>query len=356
MASFSPPPKYLIDLLLAWYDDQARTLPWRIKGENHHDPYAVWVSEIMLQQTTVATVKDYFIRFMNVFPTVFDLANAPLEDVLVVWQGLGYYSRARNLHKAARKLVQDFQGIFPSETAVLQTLPGIGPYTAAAIAAIAFNTPCLPVDGNIARVFARMRAIETPLPSLLSEVRTEIKAFVGHGRHHGDVAQALMDLGATVCTPTSPSCNICPWNADCQSARKNTTDQYPTPTIKKKKPLKFAHAYLIQTPSGRLWLRKRPDTGLLAGLMEVPMSDWLEDETLLVQTPPIGGAWIKAPSVIKHVFTHFDLYVQLWTITIDESSLPIEGFWACQSTLPQLALPTLIKKVIKNTQPLSDKS
>ena len=341
------PPHHIVHALMSWYEAKSRDLPWRKKGQDHPDPYGVWISEIMLQQTTVAAVLDYYARFMTRFPTLASLSAAPLEDVLVAWQGLGYYSRARNLHKAALHITAHFGGAFPVCERDLLSLPGVGPYTAAAIAAMAYNAPTLPVDGNVARVFARLFCLDTPLPKLLDVVRTRVHAFTNHGPHHGDVAQALMDLGATVCTPTSPSCDACPLNKLCQGYSVGDALSYPVKAPSKKTPHKWATAFVMQNEKGDLYLRKRPDTGLLASLMEVPTTPWTSAPDQC--TPlPVEAAWQELPTPIIHVFTHFKLTVTVKLATHVTQDPALSGQWVPLEDLTQHPLPTLMTKIIKS--------
>lgn len=344
-------PAIYVDLLLDWYKSRARDLPWRARGRNHPSPYEVWVSEIMLQQTTVASVIPYFERFLSRFSTLQELSQASLEEVLILWQGLGYYSRARNLHKCAQEIVKNHKGIFPNDPKMLEKLPGIGPYTAAAIASMAFDYPCVPVDGNVARVFSRLFKVEAPLPGLLEKIRTLVEFFSGHEGHHGDLAQALMDLGATVCTPTSPQCGVCPWQFYCQAYSQNEVSLYPKKNPKKIKPIRWGVAYVMFCPEGSLFLRKRPSTGLLASLMEVPTSSWEEGSDVFENVkPPVEGDWRVISDVVKHVFTHFQLNLQVWTVQVPQSKVTCEGQWVSFSKISQVALPTLMKKVIAHAQ------
>ena len=342
-------PRSIVHALMSWYEAKSRDLPWRKKGQDHPDPYGVWVSEIMLQQTTVAAVLDYYARFMDRFPTLASLSAAPLEDVLVAWQGLGYYSRARNLHKAALHITTHFGGAFPTNEKDLLALPGVGPYTAAAIAAMAYNAPTLPVDGNVARVFARLFCIDTPLPKLLDVVRARILAFTNHGPHHGDVAQALMDLGATVCTPTRPSCDACPLNKLCQGYSTQDALSYPVKAPSKKTPQKWTTAFVMQNENGDIYLKKRPDTGLLASLMEVPTTPWAsapDKDT----PPPIDAPWRETRAPVIHVFTHFKLTVSVKYATGIIQDPKLGGRWIPVGDLRHYPLPTLMTKIIKSTK------
>ncbi len=262
--------------LLQWYDRNARVLPWRAVSPSRMDPYKVWLSEIMLQQTTVAAVKEYFLNFTQKWPTVKALAAAPLDDVLKAWAGLGYYARARNLHKCANVIVSEHGGKFPDDLGALQKLPGIGPYTAGAIAAIAFDKPFAAVDGNVERVISRLDAIETPLPDSKPQIKTRAQALMTDHRA-GDFVQALMDLGATICTPKSPNCQICPWTDDCDGRKQGIAATLPRKQPKKKIPTRQGHAYLAISNDGYILLRRRAEKGLLGGMMEVPGSDMVRN-------------------------------------------------------------------------------
>ena len=298
----------------------------------------------MLQQTTVATVKDYYKRFLAAFPTVADLAAAPLEDVLHLWQGLGYYSRARNLHKCAQVVVQEHEGKFPETSVVLQKLPGIGPYTSAAIAAIAFDEPATVIDGNVERVISRLFAIETPLPDSRPEIRAYAEKLTPqkiNGRA-GDYAEALMDLGATVCTPKSPKCLLCPLQQLCEAQTKGLEAELPRKKPKAKRPEKQGVAYCILSPNNQLLLRRRPETGLLAQLWEVPHTGWEADTLPLdLNTKPQNNG------EIVHVFTHFKLTLEVRTYQLQKPQNPTQGEWVRVEDLAQKPLPTLMKKVLK---------
>jgi A/G-specific adenine glycosylase len=335
--------------LLEWYDRHRRDLPWRALPGESPDPYAVWLSEIMLQQTTVATVKGYFQRFLERWPTVADLAAAPLDDVLTEWAGLGYYARARNLHKCADVVASDHGGRFPGDEAALLALPGIGRYTAAAVAAIAFGRPATVVDGNVERVISRLHAIETPLPDSKAEI-WERAAVLTPAERPGDFAQAMMDLGATVCTPRKPLCMVCPWMADCAARAAGIEERLPRKKDKKPRPTRYGIAFWLerQGAAGReVLLRRRPEEGLLGGMMEVPSSPWSED--------PAADGWSHAPAQVRwtelaepvvHVFTHFRL--ELDVVTGEAvGAQPVDGVWAPVDGLDGYALPTVMKKVAK---------
>ena len=332
--------------LLAWYDRNRRRLPWRALPGTRADPYRVWLSEIMLQQTTVATVGPYFARFLERWPDVEALAAAQLDDVLHGWQGLGYYARARNLHACAQAVVARHGGQFPATEAELLTLPGIGAYTAAAIAAIAFNQPAAPVDGNIERVMARLFAVTTPLPEAKPELRRLAASLVPPDRP-GDFAQAAMDLGATICTPQKPKCVLCPWREDCRARIAGTAEELPARLAKRAKPLRRGVAFWAVRGDGAVLLRRRPEKGLLGGMMEVPSSEWRAgsfDRDAAAKAAPVNARWLALPGVVRHSFTHFDL--ELLVLTGKTRATKAEGVWVQLDALSTQALPTVMKKVI----------
>ena len=332
--------------LLAWYDTHARDLPWRSKPGIKPDPYHVWLSEIMLQQTTVAAVKDYYIKFLSRWPKVSDLAKASQEDVLRAWAGLGYYARARNLHACAIKVVSDWNGKFPDTEEALRTLPGIGPYTAAAIAAIAFDRPHAAVDGNVERVITRVYAIETPLPTAKPLIKEKAQALVPMKRA-GDFAQALMDLGATICTPRTPNCKICPWADHCEGRTLGIAESLPRKAPKAKIPIRLGIAFWVERDDGHILLRQRPQKGLLGGMMEIPSTPW---EAKLPRTvaAPFEAEWSKVKFPVEHTFTHFHLQLSVWKTATTEKSLPDGGGyrWVHKDELTHEALPSLMRKVV----------
>ncbi|QFT91378.1 A/G-specific adenine glycosylase [Roseovarius sp. THAF9] len=298
--------------LLDWYDRHARQMPWRVppdakKAGVRPYPYFVWLSEVMLQQTTVAAVKSYFERFTALWPTVTDLAAAEDAQVMGEWAGLGYYARARNLLKCARVVASDHDGQFPGTAAELQKLPGIGPYTAAAISAIAFDQPSVVVDGNVERVMARLHEIHTPLPAAKPEL-TEAAATLTPPERPGDYAQAVMDLGATICTPRSPACGICPWRTPCIARTNGTQAELPKKTPKKAKPTRFGIAYVARRADGAWLLERRPDSGLLGGMLGWPGSDWSDAPT---PAPPLDANWQMLDAEARHTFTHFHLRLKI---------------------------------------------
>lgn len=348
--------------LLAWYDRHRRKLPWRAAAGERSDPYRVWLSEIMLQQTTVRAVGPYFEKFLSRWPDVTALGRASLDDVLRMWAGLGYYSRARNLHACAVAVLHQHGGTFPDTEDGLRALPGIGPYTAAAIAAIAFDRRTMPVDGNIERVVSRLYAIEEPLPqakpliqqmaaTLLTPARDEGSRAGDEGSRAGDSAQALMDLGATICTPKKPACALCPLNEDCAGRIRGDQETFPRKAPKKTGIPRRGAAFVV-TRGSELLVRSRPEKGLLGGMTEVPGSQWLaaqEDATALAQAPELNSVtrWHRKAGVVSHVFTHFPLELVVYTATVPPRTRAPDGMrWVPLATLDGEALPNVMRKVI----------
>jgi A/G-specific adenine glycosylase len=351
-------------LLLEWYDRHRRRLPWRPLPGQSAEPYRVWLSEIMLQQTGVKTVGPYFEKFLARWPDVAALGRASLEDVLRMWAGLGYYSRARNLHACALGVVRDHGGLFPGTEEGLRSLPGIGPYTAAAIAAIAFGRRTMPVDGNIERVISRLFAVEQALPqakpliqqlatTLLEQVPVgEAKSRAGDEKSRaGDSAQALMDLGASICTPRKPACALCPLSDDCVSRARGDQETFPRKAPKKTGALRRGAAFVV-TRGEETLVRTRPATGLLGGMLEVPNSSWLaaqDDQSALQQAPVLNGGarWRRKTGVVSHVFTHFPLELVVYRANVAAGVRAPRGMrWVPISTLGDEALPNLMRKVI----------
>lgn len=343
--------------LLAWYDREGRTLPWRIRPEERTkgrvaDPYAVWLSEIMLQQTTVAHAAPYYARFLALWPSVHDLAQAPREDVMAAWAGLGYYARARNLHACAQAVSQKLDGVFPDDLAGLRALPGIGEYTAHAIRAAAFNLPASVVDANVERVITRVFRIAAPLPSAKTEIRKNAATLADPDRP-GDYAQAIMDLGAVVCTPRSPACGLCPWEGHCAARAAGDRERYPVKAAKKAKPVRHGLAFVVLRGEGEgreVLVRTRPDKGLLGGMLEVPGTDWPVDAGTLPEphlAAPLTLDWREAGEV-RHVFTHFELRLTVHAAHLTGTAKLADGMrWVPVHPIRAAGLPTAMKKAVQ---------
>jgi A/G-specific adenine glycosylase len=336
--------------LLAWYDRHRRKLPWRAMPGETPDPYRIWLSEIMLQQTTVRAVAPYFARFAARWPDVRALAAAPLDDVLKLWAGLGYYARARNLHACAKAVVERHAGRFPDTQAELAALPGIGPYTAAAIAAIAFDAPAAAVDGNVERVVARLFAVEQELPAAKPQIRRLAESLVPK-RRGGDFAQALMDLGASVCTPKKPACALCPWLEACAARRRGDPETFPLKAPKKEGRLRRGAAFVVVRADGSVLVRSRAPKGLLGGMTEVPTSEWTPDFVGGTQSAPRLGQvtpnWRRRPGVVTHVFTHFPLELVVYVAAVSDDAVAPDGArWIARADLPGEAFPNLMRKVL----------
>jgi len=332
--------------LLIWYDRHARAMPWRVppaarQAGTRPVPYHVWLSEVMLQQTTVAAVKSYFIAFTDRWPTVEALAAAEDADVMAAWAGLGYYARARNLLKCARVVASDYGGQFPSQAADLIKLPGIGPYTSAAIAAIAFDTPATVLDGNVERVMARLHDDPTPLPGAKSVFMAYAEALTPVARP-GDYAQAVMDLGATICTPRNPACGICPWRAPCKARAAGTAPDLPRKAPKQPKPVRHGVAYVAQRTDGAWLLEERPDKGLLGGMLGWPGSDWSDAPQ---PAPPLEADWATIPGDVRHTFTHFHLILEVHTARVGLEATPTAGRFRPADSFRPSDLPTVMRKV-----------
>ncbi len=332
--------------LLAWYDKHRRDLPWRAPEGVVADPYHVWLSEVMLQQTTVQAVKPYYADFLARWPTVDALARADIHTILDRWAGLGYYARARNLHACAIAVVERFGGRFPDDVARLKSLPGIGDYTAGAIAAIAFNKKAVAVDGNVERVISRLYRIGTPLPHAKKEIKARTQALVP--RRSGDFAQALMDLGATICVPHIPLCHRCVWQDACAAYKAGDMARYPVKAPKKERPTRYGLAFWLEA-DGHVLLRRRPPQGLLGGMLEVPSTPWGKDRPVLADAVlnyspmPVGAcAWHRLSAEVRHSFTHFHLHLD---IVIAEIAKPCSrpGLWVRTDDLE--GLPSLMRKV-----------
>jgi len=341
----SSPPHAFAPALLVWYDRHRRDLPWRARPGAMAEPYAVWLSEIMLQQTTVEAVKPYFHKFLALWPNVTSLAAAEDAAVFTAWAGLGYYARARNLLACARTITKDHGGRFPHSEAALLALPGIGAYTAAAIAAIAFNRRAVVVDGNVERVITRVFALETPLPAAKPAIRALLDPLTPQNRP-GDFAQAMMDLGATICTPKTPACALCPLTDFCQARKTGRMSDFPVKAMKKPRPIRYGTAFLAYDDKGRLLLRTRPPKGLLANMAEIPTSDWLVAESTGA-SPPFPATWQRLNGEVRHVFTHFELRLGVMrALNVPATTAPPSCRWVARDALAQEPLPTLMKKVI----------
>jgi A/G-specific adenine glycosylase len=336
--------------LLTWYDRHRRMLPWRAAPGETPDPYRVWLSEIMLQQTTVKAVAPYFARFLARWGEVRALAAAPLDDVLRVWAGLGYYTRARNLHACAQAIVARHGGRFPPNEAELAALPGIGRYTAAAIAAIAFGARTVPVDGNVERVVARLHAVGEELPAAKPHIH-RLAQQLAPERRSGDFAQAVMDLGATICTPKRPGCALCPWSEACAARSRGDPERFPVKARKREGRLRRGAAFVALRADDCVLLRSRPPKGLLGGMTEVPTTAWTHDfdETRALQEAPRlpRARWRRVPGVVTHVFTHFPLELVVYAAQVPaRTRAPKDARWAAVADLAGEALPNLMRKVL----------
>ena len=329
--------------LLRWYDRHRRRMPWRALPGETPDPYHVWLSEIMLQQTTVAAVGPFYQRFLQAFPTVDALAAAPAEQVMTLWAGLGYYARARNLHACAQEV--SARGGFPADEAGLRALPGIGPYTATAVAAIAFNQPGVPVDGNVERVAARVFAVDAPLPGARAAIAMAARTLGADPdarSRPSDFAQALFDLGATVCTPAAPACAICPWRDGCEGRRAGIAGTLPRRGPRKERPRRYGAAFWLQCGESVL-LRRRPPTGLLGGMPELPGTAWTAEPPDGPAGAPQAGDW-RAAGTAEHGFTHFALKLQVYAARVDAVTAP--GFLHPVAELDGAGLPTAMRRCI----------
>lgn len=336
--------------ILDWYDRHRRVLPWRALPHQTPDPYHVWLSEIMLQQTTVQSVIPYFEKFLIKWPTIHDLANAEHDDVMHAWAGLGYYARARNLLKCAQVISNDYNGVFPDTQKELLKLPGIGDYTSAAIVSIAFNKPANVVDGNVERVMSRYHAIEMPMPKGKAEIKSLAEQYIyeTNGKS-ADYAQSLMDLGATICTPKNPMCSMCPIGEHCKARAQGNADTYPRKVKKKEKPVRYGYVYYVTGNKGETLLQKRPEKGLLAGLYGLPTTRWAESPEGCDHLEMFNALeLVKYDAQVRHVFTHFTLVLDIYTAKINN----IEGFnsedyvWKKHKEIQKLGIPTVFTKVL----------
>ena len=372
------PSKVSAQQLLNWYDVHRRSLPWRAKPGRRADPYHVWLSEIMLQQTTVQAVGAYYVKFLKAWPTVASLAAAEQDEVLTAWAGLGYYARARNLHEAAKVVAAELGGRFPATFEGLRALPGVGDYTAGAIAAIAFDLPHAAMDANAERVIARMFAIDEPLPKSKPAMRAALQALVP-AKRAGDFAQALMDLGSLICTPKKPACPRCPWAEGCVARRRGIQEGLPVKAPKMVRPLKRGAAFVARDAEGAVLLVKRPEKGLLGNMMQPPLGPWGEDfpsRDEAMRQAPFTADWKKRAGVVRHGFTHFELEIEVYVASLSspartataargkgtQAAQPpdaappgspsprfarpgmTEGIWI--GDLNSVALPTVMKKIL----------
>lgn len=337
------------DKLLTWFEAQRRALPWRDAATGRRDPYRVWLAEVMLQQTTVAAVRPYYEAFLARWPDVKALAEAQDEEVMRAWAGLGYYARARNMLKCARLVAFERQGAFPRAEEDLAALPGIGPYTAAAIAALAFGAPTAPVDGNVIRTLCRLFALEDEMPAHIRLVADKAHALLPEGRS-GDFAEALMDLGAGVCRPKNPDCPACPWEADCRARKVGAPQDYPRKAAKKARPTRFGWAFWVERPDGRVLLETRAEKGLLGGMTGFPGGAWTEAgeeaRTAALRTWSTA-VWEELPGRVTHTFTHFHLSLGVVRVRVGEAEAP-QGLWCRPEDLAGQGLPTVMKKVARH--------
>jgi A/G-specific adenine glycosylase len=334
--------------LLAWYDVHRRVLPWRAQSGKRADPYRIWLSEIMLQQTTVQAVGNYYRKFLRLWPDVKALAAAKQDDVLAAWAGLGYYARARNLHAAAKVVAREMGGKFPATAQGLRLLPGIGGYTAGAIAAIAYDEKQAAMDANAERVIARLYAVQTPMPKAKTQLHALGSALVP--ARAGDFAQALMDLGSAICTSRRPACPNCPWTDDCWARKLGIQEQLPVKAPKMARPLKRGAAFVARDKSGAVLLVRRPDKGLLASMLEPPLGPWEENfpsPTRAIKQAPFEAKWKKRPGIVRHGFTHFELEIEVYVAEFSKRP-KFKGSWVPAEKLREVALPTVMRKIVEH--------
>ena len=342
------------DAVLAWYDAEGRDLPWRQGKDEKPDPYAVWLSEIMLQQTTVKAAIPFYLKFLDLWPDIGALARAELDDVMRAWAGLGYYSRAQNMHRTALIVANDMAGRFPENEEGLLALPGIGSYTAAAIAAIAFGHPATVVDANVERVVARLYAVTAQLPGAKSELKSHARDLMSIQRP-GDYAQAMMDLGAVLCTPKRPSCSRCPLAGTCQGLARGIADTLPLKSAKSEKSRRRGNAFFALRADDSVLLRRRPDKGLLGAMMEVPSAGWSGEELAAkvrgTEAAPFAGSWRKLLPAVRNNFTHFHLELDVYFLALPEELIhapdaPGDWRWVARRDLAGEALPSVMRKVV----------
>jgi len=343
-------PNDLTERLLFWFDEHRRALPWRDAPCGQRDPYRVWLAEIMLQQTTVTAVIPYYENFLRKWPNAKALAAATDDEVMRSWAGLGYYARARNMLKCARTIANYFQGCFPKAEQDLLKLPGIGPYTAAAVSAIVGNGPTAPVDGNVIRTISRLYAVEAEMPKNKNQIQILAQALCPQGQS-GDFAEALMDLGSQVCRPKNPKCPECPWHLDCNAFQSGLALNYPKKALKKEKPTRRGWAFWIVRPDGSVFLEQRPPKGLLGGMMGLPTTHWdTQPPTAIEAMKALGFEnGHSLPGFIKHTFTHFHLELRVIHVKANGTD-ELSGIWALPQSLTEQALPSVMKKVIVHAQ------
>lgn len=336
----------IADLLLQWYDANARVLPWRAPpGSPPPDPYRVWLSEVMLQQTQVATVIPYFQKFTARWPDFASLAAVEDAELMTAWAGLGYYARARNLLAAARAVAGEHGGQLPRSEAELRKLPGFGPYTAAAVAAIAFGRRAVVVDGNVERVVARLFACADPLPGAKPRFRQLANSITPNSRA-GDFAQAMMDLGATICSPRSPRCPVCPLAVRCTARATGEPEAYPVKAARKARPVRYGTFFWAEHDQ-KVLLVRRPAKGLLGGMRALPTGPWADSPPALAGAPPVASGWVLRNATITHGFTHFELIATLATATIGGHIDVEDGEWWPVAELDSAGLPTLFAKAVE---------
>lgn len=343
--------------LLDWYDRHRRVLPWRALPGQKADPYHVWLSEIMLQQTVVKAATPYFLKFVENWPTVHDLAKAPQEEIMNAWAGLGYYARARNLHKCAKIISKDYNGSFPDNQPMLEKLPGIGAYTSAAMTAIAFNKPATVVDGNVERVMARLYAVRTPLPDSKKQLKEYTKEFADRfADRPGDLAQAMMDLGAGICIPKAPRCVLCPIQDHCEARKINIAEDLPYKKAGKTKPEKHGYIYFIKDSKENILLHKRPEQGLLGGMTGFPTSEWVTKDKERKHPDFIENLQKNSNysiqkmknTIVFHSFTHFNLELSSYFLEIKDMDSPLtqktDLYWLPYNSVKKDIFPTVFRK------------
>lgn len=331
--------------MLGWYDQQGRSLPWRARGDQIPEPYHVWLSEIMCQQTTIQAVIPYFMKFIKKWPSIHDLAKASQEDVMHEWAGLGYYARARNLHKCAKVVSEKLDGRFPNNKKALMELPGIGDYTSAAIASIVFDEAAPVVDGNVERVASRVFAFEEPLPTAKPKLKKEAeRLYTKNKERHGDLAQAYMDLGAMICTPKSPKCMICPIREGCKGYALGIASELPQKEAKKAKPKRYGQYYWITNKEDAVLFERRAEDRMMGGMLALPSTDWdLKLETTHLELNNVEE--MGANHTVRHSFTHFDLELSGFKADFEPKSSNF--IWVSTDKIVDLGLPSLFKKAVK---------